>query len=363
MKNPKWREAYPQGKKVKYGGKFLTTWSGYSLDLIQTNGGTISANKNRGYEDDQVNLSYTANGDYYFNGWSASKGSINGNTYTFANGDASAKGEFVNAGPQHSLHITFNSAASTDKAYRVNNRDTGYIDNVTGSNVSANHGTFVSGNPIICLHFKFKADPINLQDAFYGMTTHASAWRKVWDSSMNSWQLDQSGPDDSIPEPYTDPTRISANYIPMLSVWLPKTSATVYNDPNKSIKIGNQIYANSQDWYLKENDVKYFIRHVTGADTNHDWDRTTFVSAYYNNEFICSAWEGVYSTIYYKYLAAGGMYSANGQTHSAGYKLNGETYVTYYNDYDAAPGTAKYDFGAFYKDDVDKAYQWLMAQN
>lgn len=362
MKNPKWREAYPNSHKVKYGGKFLTTWSGYSLDLIQTNGGTISANKYRGYEDDQVNFSYTANQDCYFNGWSANKGSFNGNTYTFSNGNASAKGSFVNAGPEHSLHKIFNKAASTDKAYRTKNSDYGYIDNITGSTVSANHGTFVSGNPIICLHFKFKADPVKLNDAFYGMATKTSAWEYAWDSSMNRWQLNQSGPWD-VPEPYAEPTRISANYIPILSVWLPKTSATVYNDTSKSIKIGNHIYANSQNWYLKENDVKYFIRHITGADTNHDWDRTTFVSAYYNNEFICSAWEGVYSLYYKKYLAAGGLYSANGQSHSAGYKLNGTTYATYYDDYDAAPGTAKYDFGAFNQNEVDKAYKWLMAQN
>lgn len=363
MKNPKWREAYPQGHKVKYGGKFLTTWSGYSLDLLQTNGGTISAQRNRGYEDDEVNFSYTANQDCYFNGWSANKGSFNGNTYTFSNGNASAKGEFVNAGPEHSLHITFNNAASTDKAYRVTNSDTGYIANVTGRDVSGNHGTFVSGNPIICLHFKFKADPINLQDAFYGMETKASAWQMNWDSSFGSWQLDQDGPVDSIPEPYSEATRISANYIPILSVWLPKSSATVYNDPSNSIKIGNNIYANSNNWYLKENDVKYFIRHVTGANTNQNWDRTCFVSAYYNNEFICSAWEGIYSVFYKKYLAAGGMYSANGQSHSAGYIINGVTYATYYHDYDAAPGTAKYDYAAFNKDEVNKAYQWLMAQN
>lgn len=99
MKNPKWREAYPQGHKVKYGGKFLTTWSGYSLDLLQTNGGTISANKNRGYEDDEVNFSYTANQDCYFNGWSANKGSFNGNTYTFSNGNATAKADFINTSP------------------------------------------------------------------------------------------------------------------------------------------------------------------------------------------------------------------------------------------------------------------------
>jgi hypothetical protein len=131
MKNPKWREAYPQGHKVKYGGKFLTTWSGYSLDLIQTNGGTISANKNRGYEDDQVNLSYTANQDCYFNGWSANTGSFNGNTYTFSNGNASAKGSFINTNPSRAYNNTttgFTASVTTQPGMSK------YIDTANPSN-------------------------------------------------------------------------------------------------------------------------------------------------------------------------------------------------------------------------------------
>ena len=131
MKNPTWREADPQGHNVKYGGKFLTTWSGYSLDLIQTNGGTISAQRNRGYEDDEVNLSYTANQDCYFNGWSANTGSFNGNTYTFSNGNASAKGEFVNTNPTRAYNNTttgFSASVTTKPGM------TKYIDTANPSN-------------------------------------------------------------------------------------------------------------------------------------------------------------------------------------------------------------------------------------
>ena len=105
MKNPKWREAYPQGHKVKYGGKFLTTWSGYSLSLEQTNGGTISAQRNRGYEDDEVPMSYTANQDCYFNGWSANEGSFVGNNYKFGTNDATAKASFINTSPDKLLNL------------------------------------------------------------------------------------------------------------------------------------------------------------------------------------------------------------------------------------------------------------------
>ena len=153
MKNPKWREAYPQGHKVKYGGKFLTTWSGYSLDLIQTNGGTISANKNRGYEDDQVNFSYTANQDCYFNGWSANTGSFNGNTYTFSNGNASAKGSFINTSPAKLFNYTSQNlkmvGTNSYTGIAYNNYmflDGPYYDNISPQFLSQNSATLKTKN-------------------------------------------------------------------------------------------------------------------------------------------------------------------------------------------------------------------------
>lgn len=35
MKNPKWKCAYPNSHKVKFGSKFLTQWDGYHLTLAK----------------------------------------------------------------------------------------------------------------------------------------------------------------------------------------------------------------------------------------------------------------------------------------------------------------------------------------
>jgi hypothetical protein len=56
MKNPKWKCAYPGTHKVRYGGKFLTNWTGYNLTLLPSEYGTISGDKLRGYEDEVCHL-------------------------------------------------------------------------------------------------------------------------------------------------------------------------------------------------------------------------------------------------------------------------------------------------------------------
>ena len=99
MKNPKWQCAYPEQKRLVFGGKFLTQWNGYYLDLIQTNGGTISADRDWGYYGDVANLSYTANSGYYFNGWQTTGTTATGNQIKFTNNDVSAKASFINPNP------------------------------------------------------------------------------------------------------------------------------------------------------------------------------------------------------------------------------------------------------------------------
>ena len=69
MKNPKYVVSYPNTHKVKFGGHTMSPWTGYSLELIQTNYGRISADRFRGYQDDVVNLSYTPSAECTFNGW------------------------------------------------------------------------------------------------------------------------------------------------------------------------------------------------------------------------------------------------------------------------------------------------------
>ena len=114
MKNPKWKCAYPNSHKVKFGGKFLTQWDGYHLTLEQSTGGTISADKLKGYQGQSANLSYTANQDYYFNGWQSTGTNIQNNQVQFT-ADTTAKGSFVYTNPTKAYNntITGFSAAGT----------------------------------------------------------------------------------------------------------------------------------------------------------------------------------------------------------------------------------------------------------
>ena len=67
------------------------------LNLVQVVGGTISANKLTGYAGDQVTLSLTKDNEYWHtNGYSLTgEGSIQGNTFTFGEGDAYIQGNFL----------------------------------------------------------------------------------------------------------------------------------------------------------------------------------------------------------------------------------------------------------------------------
>lgn len=93
MKNPKWQCAYPEDKRIMFNGVYLTQWNGYHLTLQQSNGGTISANKNRGYYGDVITLSYKPSADYYFNNWQTTGTNVTGNQIKMTQ-DATARGVF-----------------------------------------------------------------------------------------------------------------------------------------------------------------------------------------------------------------------------------------------------------------------------
>ena len=96
MKNPKWRCAYPGTHKVKYGGKFLTNWTGYNLTLLPSEYGTISGDRLRGYEDEVCHLTAYPNTLLnQFEGYDLTGGGyIQGNDYTYTTANATAQGRF-----------------------------------------------------------------------------------------------------------------------------------------------------------------------------------------------------------------------------------------------------------------------------
>lgn len=75
MKNPRWKEAYPQQHKVKYGGKNLTTddnWRVLHVNLYQSTSGTINANPLTGRYEDTITLSNTPASHYKLNSYQVS---------------------------------------------------------------------------------------------------------------------------------------------------------------------------------------------------------------------------------------------------------------------------------------------------
>lgn len=98
MKNPKWRCAYPDTHKVKFGGKFLTQWTGYDLTLLPSEYGTISGDKLRGYEDEVCHLTAYPNSLLnQFDGYDITGGGyIQGNDYIYTTANATAQGRFRN---------------------------------------------------------------------------------------------------------------------------------------------------------------------------------------------------------------------------------------------------------------------------
>lgn len=94
-----------EAKFVYYNGKETTgyyngvkIWPAeapiYSLTLQNDGHGTVTANALTGHKGDTVTLSPTYNTYYRFNNYGVTGGTINGNTFTFGDSDATAKANF-----------------------------------------------------------------------------------------------------------------------------------------------------------------------------------------------------------------------------------------------------------------------------
>ena len=363
MKNPKWKCANDTGThKVKFGGKFLTQWDGYHLTLEQSTGGTISADKLKGYQEQSANLSYTANQDYYFNGWQSTGANIQNNQVPFTQ-DTTAKGSFAYTNPTRVIHKTYNAAANTNAYWYVTGGNAvPFCDIVIPQSISANGYSAQYLDTIHAIHFKFKTVPITLNnyDYCYGFASYSTAGEAYWvDGKWEALQYDgrvEQGPAQT-PEVLHDGShypKLSANRFPVLSFWLAK-STQINTDYAENINSG--IYAKCDDWTTGWNDLKYLVQIKQGYNTDYNNDRTCYVSAYYNNNYVGSAWEGRYNLLYTKYMNAMGVFSATNNTAQSGYRINNVSYTNYYKVYHPVAGTAYYDMANF--NNITNAKRWL----
>lgn len=369
MKNPKWRCAYPNSHKVKFGGKFLTQWEGYHLTLQQSTGGTISADKLRGYPEQSANLSYTANNDYYFNGWQSTGANIQNNKVPFTQ-DTTAKATFSYTNPTRSIHTKSNTNVSNASGLGSYKATVGSVYNLGVdyiiSGTTANHGWSANYlDDIEAIHFKFKSVPITLNGSNYlfDITTMGKSWEWTWNNSdaVRKWVPSYSNNQADTPCIISNNNRdgingkklatLSSNRFPVFSFSRAKSS---YVNTNYAVNINGTIYAKCDDWTKTENDVKYLMRVSAGNQSNSAYDRTCLVSAYYNNKFVGSAWQGLYNTNYKEFYAYFGLFSATNTTYSS-WATNNSYNV--YQLYEPVAGSSQFDMANF--NNINNAKHWL----
>ena len=87
MKYPKYKLAFPGKHALVFNGHPMTQFGGYTLGTYASGNGIVSANKTKGFWGESAELFQSAADYYTFGGYSANKGTVNGNTYIFGKGD------------------------------------------------------------------------------------------------------------------------------------------------------------------------------------------------------------------------------------------------------------------------------------
>lgn len=406
MLNPKYREAYPGKHKVKNsGGKYLTTWSGYNLDLIQGPYGTLSATNTRGYEGDQVTLlatannkyrltgysalsaglegdtltfqksdcsakalfekyifdlklqqtnggtitgspltgqsgttvplTYTPSADYYFNGWSTTGGTITNNTFKFGASDATAKANFTFFGPS----ITSWREVNNTSAYTIHPARWSMVKKYVLPNSLSNY--------VVGIHYK-----VHLAGNLYtssNLTFYQEGYNCEWNDT--SWQVEGHLSGDVLGN-YLSYGMNDMNYMPVYRPWLLKEGTLRTTNALSGCQVFISNYGTATVYsYPKNNwrnywDVKYLIKQKSNnTSTSYNPDRSTEVSGYVNNTFVFSGLVG------WQMMNISALYAG------AGFFRVDNGYMS------AAPGSAKQTIGVYNYNEINNAYNWLMAQS
>lgn len=296
------------------------------LTLIQSNGGTITASNLTGHDGDTSNLSYTANQNYYFKNWSNTGGNIQGNTFTYGDGNASIKGNFVQ------MSITNYSAASANKAadYRT---DGGLV---RDSPLSACLPTAKVGNGT----FAFKAtisnstpkDFVVFDFIAHGVSLYWDGTKYVQDSGAISnligglTQFNQTKSADNLNTDCTIFYAFADSTFWNLGGTSPQIDYLYYN-PDKCYLIlanynnfvGSSCYVNYRNFWSGD---KTTIKYVFGGAREIAWGSKKHyqrpISAYVNGEFVLSGYNN-HSFVPISATSTCGICSASGS--GSNYKL------------------------------------------
>lgn len=267
------------------------------LTLIQSNGGTITASNLTGYAGDTSNLSYTANPNYYFQNWSNTGGNIQGNTFTYDEGNASIQGNFKQIELYNYSGVSANKAADYDIYDGRIGHDVPYSARLQTLKVDFNNPfaykvTISNSSPKDMVFFdflstgasftwnketnKFDASP-EKPSSLVGGISYGWAGALNWTSGLGN----------------NDVCIFRAIKDPVFKLQTSPELTYLYYDANKCYTSGIEdnvrvMYRNY--WSGDKTTIKY----IWGSPREIQWDIVKHyqrpISAYVNGEFVCSGY-------------------------------------------------------------------------
>lgn len=271
------------------------------LTLIQSNGGTITASNLTGYAGDISNLSYTANPNYYFQNWSNTGGNIQGNTFTYDEGNASIQGNFVQMSITNYVSASANKAADyrllpSDFSYSTDYPSSACLPTVkVGGAAFAFKATISNSSPKNCVIFDFPADGVSMHWDGTKYVQDGGAHSKLIGGLVNYNQTKSAynfNTDCTIFYAFAD-----SNYY-NLGGTSPQMDYLYYN-PDKCYLIldnyselkGSSCYVNYRNFWSGD---KTTIKYVFGGAKEIAWGPMKHyqrpISAYVNGEFVLSGY-------------------------------------------------------------------------
>ena len=195
MKYPKYKLAFPGKHVLLFNGHPMTQFNGYKLNTTAIGNGVVSADKTKGFWGESAELFQSASQFHSFEGYSANKGTINGNTYIFGKGDDIVTA-FFDENEIYNLFlnqtkggtITGNPMSGHSGQYIVLSAFPSAHYNFNGYSVT---GGILSGDKIIINNSDMTAQASWIEDQKYTLTIQQTNGGKVTANKSTGYQGDQ----------------------------------------------------------------------------------------------------------------------------------------------------------------------------
>ena len=194
MKFPKYKLAFPGKHSLVFNGHPMTQFDGYTLGTYASGSGVVSASKQKGFWGESAELFQSAAQYHSFEGYSANKGTINGNTYIFGKGDAVVTA-FFNETEIYNLFlsqtqggtITGNPMTGHSGQYIVLSALPSSHYNFNGYNVT---GGVLSGDKVIIGNSDMTAQASWIEDPKYSLTLQQTNGGTIYSDKSSGYDGD-----------------------------------------------------------------------------------------------------------------------------------------------------------------------------